>query len=96
MNIALGSLAANFSSLGQDKVSSGSAGFAQAIGTAISQVEAAQSVARSAASDFLIGGKGEVHSVALAAQRAELSVEMFQQVRNKFVSAYQEIMRMPM
>jgi flagellar hook-basal body complex protein FliE len=34
--------------------------------------------------------------VALAAQRADLSFEMFQQVRNKFVQAYQEIMKMPM
>ena len=46
--------------------------------------------------DLLAGGAGDVHSVALASQRAELSLELFQQVRNKFVSAYQEIMKMPM
>ena len=46
--------------------------------------------------DLLTGGKGDVHSVALASQRAELSLELFQQVRNKFVSAYQEIMKTPM
>jgi flagellar hook-basal body complex protein FliE len=71
-------------------------GFADAIGAAISQVESAHASAKTAASELLIGGKGDVHNVALAAQRAELSTELFQQVRNKFVSAYQEVMRMPM
>ena len=74
----------------------GGTGFADAIGAAISQVEATKASAKTAANELLIGGKGDVHNVALAAQRAELSVELFQQVRNKFVSAYQEIMRMPM
>ncbi len=46
--------------------------------------------------DLLVRGKGDVHTVALATQQAELSLELFQQVRNKFVSAYQEIMKMPM
>ena|SRR5690242_4271798 len=76
--------------------SSGAGTFAQALGAAVSQVENAQASAAAAVSDLLIGGKGDVHNVALAAQRASLSLELFQQVRNKFVSAYQEIMKMPM
>src|SRR5580658_9527988 len=71
-------------------------GFADAISSAIGNVENAQTQAQSAASDLLIRGNGDVHTVALAAQSAELSLELFQQVRNKFVSAYQEIMKMPM
>jgi len=71
-------------------------GFADAIGAAIGNVENAQSQAQSAASELLVNGNGDVHTVALAAQSAELSLELFQQVRNKFVSAYQEIMKMPM
>ena len=70
--------------------------FADALGTAVSQVEGAQLTAKTAAMDLLAAGKGDVHSVALAAQRAELSLELFQQVKNKFVQAYQEIMKMPM
>lgn len=70
--------------------------FADVLGNAVNEVESAQQTAKSAAMDLLAGGKGDVHSVALAAQRAELSLELFQQVRNKFVSAYQEIMKMPM
>lgn len=71
-------------------------GFAEALGSAIHQVESAQTQAQSAASDLLLNGQGDVHTVALAAQSAELSLDLFQQVRNKFVSAYQEIMKMPM
>ena len=62
----------------------------------MNQVESSQADREAAAMDLLANGKGDVHTVALAAQRAELSLEMFQQVRNKFVSAYQEIMKMPM
>lgn len=70
--------------------------FAAAIGSAISHVENAQASARTAATDLLMKGQGDIHTVALASQRADLSLELFQQVRNKFVSAYQEIMKMPM
>lgn len=55
------------------------------------QHEASQSVER-----FLSGEGEELHTTALAAQRAELAFEMFLQTRNKVVQAYQEIMRMQM
>ena len=71
-------------------------GFADALGAAIHQVEGAQAAAQSAVMGFLNSGQGDIHTIALASQRAELAVELFQQVRNKFVSAYQEIMKMPM
>jgi flagellar hook-basal body complex protein FliE len=70
--------------------------FASAVASAINQVEGAQQTAQSATMDLLVRGQGDVHTVALATQHAELSLELFQQVRNKFVSAYQEIMKMPM
>jgi flagellar hook-basal body complex protein FliE len=97
MNISLQSLSvpqlANPAAVGSG---SPSGGFADAISSAIGNVENAQSQAQSAASELLINGNGDVHTVALAAQSAELSLELFQQVRNKFVAAYQEIMKMPM
>jgi flagellar hook-basal body complex protein FliE len=90
---ALGSVGAAASAAGS--TSEGNL-FRDALEGAIGAVEASQQNAKTAAMDLLTGGKGDVHSVALAAQRAELSLELFQQVRNKFVSAYQEIMKMPM
>ena len=71
-------------------------GFASALGSALNQVTAVQNDAHAAAVNLLAGGKGDIHDVALASQRAELSMELFQQVRNKLVQAYQEIMKMPM
>jgi flagellar hook-basal body complex protein FliE len=84
---------------GSDAISgAGNSGpsFTDIFNSAVSQVESAQATAKSAAMDLLANGEGDVHNVALASQRAELSLELFQQVRNKFVSAYQEIMKMPM
>jgi flagellar hook-basal body complex protein FliE len=60
----------------------------------IGGVEKSQTQAQQAAQNFLSGGDEELHSVALAAQRADLQFNLFLQVRNKAVSAYQEIMRM--
>jgi flagellar hook-basal body complex protein FliE len=60
----------------------------------IGPVEQSQTQATQAAQNFLSGGDEELHSVALAAQRADLQFNLFLQVRNKAVSAYQEIMRM--
>ncbi|HZL57585.1 MAG TPA: flagellar hook-basal body complex protein FliE [Bryobacteraceae bacterium] len=76
--------------------SSLSGNFANVMAAAIGNVEGTQATADRMASDLLINGRGDVHSVALASQQAELSMEMFQQVRNKFVQAYQEVMKMPM
>jgi flagellar hook-basal body complex protein FliE len=77
-------------------VGAGAGSFAEALGGAIGQVESSAQSAKTAALDLLSGAKGDIASVALSSQRAELSLELFQQVRNKFVSAYQEIMKMPM
>jgi flagellar hook-basal body complex protein FliE len=60
----------------------------------ISPVEQSHAQAQQAVQNFLSGGDEELHSVALAAQRADLQFNLFLQVRNKAVSAYQEIMRM--
>ena len=43
---------------------------------------------------FLNGEGEEIHKVALASQQADLSFQLFLQMRNKVVSAYQEVMRM--
>jgi len=67
--------------------------FSGALAGAIGEVEQSQQAAQTAVQAFLRDGQGDVHSVALATQRAELTLELFQQVRNKIVSAYQEIMK---
>jgi flagellar hook-basal body complex protein FliE len=61
---------------------------------AIQAIQAPQTEAKHAVDGFLSGSGDEVHTVALAVQRADLAFELGLQVRNKVVSAYQEIMRM--
>jgi flagellar hook-basal body complex protein FliE len=74
---------------------SGSA-FRDVLSGAIQNVESFRQNA-SASVERLLSGEGEeLHSTIIATQQAELSFELFQQVRNKVVSAYQEIMRMQM
>jgi flagellar hook-basal body complex protein FliE len=63
---------------------------------AMQNVERAQSEAAQSAGRFLVGDDEELHETALAAQRAELTLDLFLQTRNKVVAAYQEIMRMQM
>jgi flagellar hook-basal body complex protein FliE len=67
--------------------------FGSALTSAIQSVDAQQQHATAAIQDFL-GGKGELHNVALATQRAEMAFDLGLQIRNKVVSAYQEIMKM--
>jgi flagellar hook-basal body complex protein FliE len=69
-------------------------GFQSVLEGIIGHVEQSQTQAQQATQSFLTGGNEELHSVALAAQRASLEFELFLQVRNKVTSAYQEIMRM--
>ncbi len=43
----------------------------------------------------MVDKTGDVHDAMIALQRAEMSLELTVQIRNKFVQAYQDIMRMP-
>ena len=71
-------------------------GFGSALEAAVTRVEDSRSDAVQAVNQFLSGQSEELHTAALATQRAELSAELFLQVRNKIVQAYQEVMRMQM
>lgn len=76
--------------------SRGGGAFQDVLANAIQSVESFGQDASASVQRFLSGEGEELHSTIMATQRAELSFDLFQQVRNKVVSAYQEIMRMPM
>jgi flagellar hook-basal body complex protein FliE len=69
-------------------------GFSTVLGDAIHRVEAFQQDASRKVENFLSGENEDLHTAAMSVQRAELVFELFQQVRNKVVQAYQEVMRM--
>jgi flagellar hook-basal body complex protein FliE len=43
----------------------------------------------------MLDGSGDVHDAMIALQRADLTLQLTVQVKNKLVQAYQEIMRTP-
>jgi len=70
--------------------------FQNLMSEAMGRVEQFQQNAQSTIDKFLSGEDVEVHKVALATQQSELAFDLFLQVRNKVISAYQEVMRMQM
>jgi flagellar hook-basal body complex protein FliE len=62
----------------------------------IQKLESVNNEATDAVQKFLTGENEELHTTVLAAQKAEIAFDLGLQVRNKVVSAYQEIMRMQM
>jgi flagellar hook-basal body complex protein FliE len=70
--------------------------FADIFAGAVRNVESYGRDASSSVERFLNGEGEELHNTVLATQRAEMSFDLFLQMRNKVVSAYQEIMRMQM
>ncbi|MBN9663382.1 MAG: flagellar hook-basal body complex protein FliE [Acidobacteria bacterium] len=68
--------------------------FGNLLEAAIDRVELSHNTAETAVNQFVSGEENEIHSTVMAVQRAELDFELALQVKNKVVSAYQEIMRM--
>lgn len=73
---------------------SSSAGFEDALKEAFRGVDALQKNAQASTEGLLRGESEDLHKIALDHQRASLSFDLFLQMRNKAVTAYQEIMRM--
>ncbi len=68
--------------------------FQHVLASAMSSVGQSSAAADAAVSNYLSGGTQELHSTILATQKASLDFELLLQVRNKVVSAYDEIMKM--
>lgn len=68
-------------------------GFAEALNKLINNVEETAGSANKAVTG-MVNGTTEVHEAMIALHEAEEAVEITVAVRNKFVQAYQDIMRM--
>ncbi len=69
-------------------------GFSGMLQDAIVEVENAQAGADQRVQAMIAGDGEDLHSAMLAIEKASLSFELMMQVRNKVISAYQEISRM--
>ena len=74
----------------------GGAGFQSVLADAVDRVEQFQQNSAASIDKFLSGEDEDVHTVALRTQQTEIAFDLFLQVRNKVISAYQEVMRMQM
>lgn len=76
-------------------VVAGGADFAQVLQNSIAQVNQAQQQAEGMAAKFAAGdGNANLHEVMIALQKANVSFQEMVQVRNKLVSAYNDVMNM--
>lgn len=74
----------------------GGVDFADVLNNALKDVSAAQKEARSMAQDFSSGDPNvNLQDVMVNLQKASLSFQQMVQVRNRLVTAYQDIMNMP-
>ncbi|WOE74765.1 flagellar hook-basal body complex protein FliE [Alterisphingorhabdus coralli] len=71
------------------------ADFTGAMREAVESVNALQQQASAAATAYEMGETTDIASVMLAKQKASVGFEATMQVRNKLLSAYQDIMNMP-
>lgn len=77
-----------------DTGSKGAGGFGSILTDAMQKVGELNNDATKSVESFLSGEGDDLHKTIMATQRADLATELFLQVRNKVVSAYQEVMRM--
>jgi flagellar hook-basal body complex protein FliE len=69
-------------------------GFQDVLHSAMDDMQHLQGQAEAKVAGVLGGGGTDVHSAMIAVEKADLSFQLMMQVRNKIVSAYEEISRM--
>ena len=60
----------------------------------LQEVNQQQLTAKSKQVDLMVSENKDIHGTMLALEKADLSMRLMLQVRNKLVSAYEEVMRM--
>ena len=74
---------------------SNSESFGKMLTNSIKQVNRLQMEADASINDLTTGKQTDIHRTMLAMEKASISFELLMQVRNKVISAYERIMRMP-
>lgn len=69
-------------------------GFGSVLKNALSQVNDLSGSADQQIGNLLQGGTGDVSSVMIAVEKADVAFQLMMQVRNKIVNAYQDIEKM--
>ena len=75
-------------------VSTAKSGFADIMKATIQQVNQTQNTGEQAIEKLNTGNADSLHEVMLAVEEADISLKMLVQMRNKALTAYEEVMRM--
>ena len=76
--------------------SSGGANFGEMLKAGIEDVNKMQKTSEKAMGDIATGQVKDLHQAAIAIDKAEMSMKLMLEVRNKAISAYKEILRTQM
>ena len=74
---------------------SNSDSFGSMLTDSLKQVNRLQVEADSSINDLATGKQTDIHQTMIAMEKASISFELLMQIRNKVISAYDRIMRMP-
>lgn len=91
---SIGSLGSIGSLPGTDATGGTDAGFGGILNGALDQVNQLNSTAQQQIGDLLTNGNSDLSSVMVAVEKADVAFQLMMQVRNKIVSAYQDIEKM--
>jgi flagellar hook-basal body complex protein FliE len=80
--------------MGGSDSSSSSGSFGDVLKGAINQVSTLETSANQQVNTLLQGGSGDMSKVMISVEKADVSFQLMMQVRNKIVSAYQDIEKM--
>jgi flagellar hook-basal body complex protein FliE len=80
--------------INKNSVNEAEKSFANQLKEAIQKVDNLQKEADKAVSELALGGTKNMHDTMIALEKANLSLQLMLQVKDKIVSAYEEIMRM--
>jgi flagellar hook-basal body complex protein FliE len=69
-------------------------GFSSVLKSALNQVSGMQNDAAAQVNTLMSGGSGDMSKVMVSVEKADVAFQLMMQVRNKIVSAYQDIEKM--
>jgi len=82
------------SSLENSAPASSGESFGSVLSNAVNAVDQLHDAAATQVSNLMRGGGGDLNDVMIAVEKADVSFQLMMQVRNKIVSAYQDIEKM--
>lgn len=80
--------------IGSSKKTSGESSFSDILSDAIDSAQSSEGIAQNENAALLTGETDDLHTPVIEAQKAELALNLAIQIRNKVISAYNDVMHM--